>query len=89
MKVRTSNRLRLEDDFVFVDIDELKSQTGFQSTFYQYGTHRDFMKQKVLILMKEKQISVLTTWEDEWKEVVNPYWHDAEVIYSWEEVKKD
>jgi hypothetical protein len=87
MKVNTSNHLRIEDSFVFIDINGLKDHTGFQATFYEFGTTSKTAKQKVMVLKKGKQLSTITTWEDDWKEVVSEYWHDAEILYTWEEVK--
>jgi hypothetical protein len=88
MKVSTGNHLRLDDNHVFIDVNELKDHTGFQTTFYEFGTNMKFATQKVFVLKKDKQLSTITTWEDDWREVVREYWHDAEVLYFWEEVKE-
>lgn len=88
MKVNTgSNKIRLEDEHLFMDVNELKHRTGFQTTYYCFGTYKDYCKQKVIILSKDRQITMITTWEDDWKEVVEKHWHDAEILYLWEEGK--
>lgn len=85
MKANMGKNLRVEDQYVYADIKESNSDLGFQLTVYEHGSNNNFSKQVVVVLKKDDKISTVTTWGGDWKEATDSYWHNAEILYYWEE----
>lgn len=86
MIITNFDRFRIEaDSYCFMDISKIghHSSSGFVAEAYLMKTPQDYIKQKVEVRKKERQIALITYHYVDAE--IPEYWRNAEVIFSWSE----
>lgn len=70
---------------VFADVFPIgknpHSDNGMMAVAYLMKSDNDWAKHKVELRMKERQVALIVYHLDDAE--INPYWKDAEVLFSW------
>lgn len=84
LRIGTSNK-------VFADVFPIgkhpHSDNGFIIQSYLMKSYKDYTTHKVEVRKKERQVALIVYHLNDAE--INPYWQDAEILFSWEEGKEN
>lgn len=90
MDINNFDRIRFNaSTMCFVDISRLgkHSSNGIMATAYLMKTGKKYIQQKVEVRKKDNYVTLISYHYSDTE--IDPYWQDAEVLFSWEEPRKE